>query len=152
MKDLTIKQKPMTAYQRRRTDMVTRMTADQVRLDEHYDVRSWNGIVIGSVLYSFPDGGKFYVVIKLHIGELAYGISNGEFQPFDIHYGDAPWLHNMRVKFDEHYRLAHEVPRSSVIDGGVVERPKLEGGSSDRGRAEPGDLPRLQRLPEGREG
>ena len=61
-------------------------------LTEHYDVRSCrNGLIVGSVRYSFHDGTYFCIAVLLHADLPAWARSVTEYGPFEMHEGEAPW-------------------------------------------------------------
>lgn len=67
-------------------------TRAQVYLNQFYDVVAQNGIVIGSVRYSFHDGEKYCIAIMLANGMPAHGTSMHDMESvFDLIEGEPPW-------------------------------------------------------------
>lgn len=71
---------------------LTKLLPSGYEVTPAYDVRSRrNGLIIGSVRYSFFDGQHYRFAIDLHNGMPAYGSAKLEFGEFELRYGEAPW-------------------------------------------------------------
>lgn len=67
---------------------LTQLKPDECYVTEHYDVRAWNGLVIGRVEAAAEHDGAWFFLITLLSGERAGGIAAGEHAPFVPFYGD----------------------------------------------------------------
>ena len=63
-----------------------------VRVNQLYDlVSDVNGLIMGHVVIAFQNP-QWHFVIKLHNDMPAYGVATGEYEPFDLKFGEAPWM------------------------------------------------------------
>lgn len=77
----------------KRIGKASRQTDTRLEVTPFYFVRSaGNGLIIGSVRYSFFNGEHWCFSIQFHNGTEGYAKTQGEYEPFEPSYGQPPWL------------------------------------------------------------
>ena len=77
----------------KRIGKASRKADTRLEVTPYYFVRSaGNGLIIGSVRYSFFNGDHWCFSIRFHNGTDGYAKTAGEYEPFEVSYGSPPWL------------------------------------------------------------